>query len=160
MEWLPKCIPEQTRTSIVHGDYRIDNLVVAGSGDRIAAVLDWELSTLGDPLADLSYLLMHWELPASERGALGGLDLKALGIPTRDDALSLYCARTGRFRRTELGLVFCLQRVSLGVYFSGNCRAGTRRNRRECQYCRRGIPYPAFGEDRLGFCAACRRLRK
>jgi len=117
MEWLPKSIPEQTRTSIVHGDYRIDNLAVAGSGDRIAAVLDWELSTLGDPLADLSYLLMHWELPASERGALGGLDLKALGIPTRDDALSLYCTRTGRSGVPNLDWYFAYNVFRLACIF-------------------------------------------
>ena len=131
MEWLPKSIPEQTRTSIVHGDYRIDNLAVAGSGDRIAAVLDWELSTLGDPLADLSYLLMHWELPASERGALGGLDLKALGIPTRNDALLLYCTRTGRSGVPNLDWYFAYNVFRLTCIFqgiAGRVRDGTAAN--------------------------------
>jgi aminoglycoside phosphotransferase (APT) family kinase protein len=96
VDWLPKTIPEQVGTSIVHGDYRIDNLVVAKNGDGIAAVLDWELSTLGDPLADLSYMLMHWELPVRERGGLSGLDLRSLGIPSRDEATKLYCLHLGR----------------------------------------------------------------
>ena len=60
IEWLPATLPDQTRTGIVHGDYRIDNLIYAPGEPRVAAVLDWELSTLGDPMADLSYLLMHW----------------------------------------------------------------------------------------------------
>jgi len=131
MEWLPKTIPEQTRTSIVHGDYRIDNLVVARRGDRIAAVLDWELSTLGDPLADLSYMLMHWELPASERGALGGLDLRALGIPTRDEALLLYCARTGRSGVPNLDWYFAYNVFRLVCIFqgiAGRVRDGTASN--------------------------------
>jgi aminoglycoside phosphotransferase (APT) family kinase protein len=101
IEWLPRTVPEQQRTSIVHGDYRLDNLILApeiftvGEG-RVAAVLDWELSTLGDPLADFSYLLMQWVMPADGRSGLDGLDLPALGIPTRDEATALYCRLTGR----------------------------------------------------------------
>ena len=83
MEWLPRTVPEQTRTAIVHGDYRLDNMIMAPSGERVAAVLDWELSTLGDPLADFSYMLMHWEMPSDGRSGLAGLDLGALGIPSR-----------------------------------------------------------------------------
>ena len=96
MEWLPRTVPEQTRTSIVHGDYRLDNMIIAPSGDRVAAVLDWELSTLGDPLADFSYLLMHWDMPSDGRSGLSTLDLPALGIPTLDEAVALYCRLTGR----------------------------------------------------------------
>ena len=96
MEWLPRTVPEQTRTSIVHGDYRLDNMILTPSGDRVAAVLDWELSTLGDPLADFSYMLMHWEMPADGRSGLAGLDLAELGIPTRDEVVAQYCLLTGR----------------------------------------------------------------
>jgi aminoglycoside phosphotransferase (APT) family kinase protein len=106
IEWLPKTVPEQSQTCIVHGDYRIDNVIFAPGGARVAAVLDWELSTLGEPLADCSYLLMQWELPADGRNALGGLDLGALGIPTRDEALRLYCQLTGRERVPDLNWHF------------------------------------------------------
>jgi aminoglycoside phosphotransferase (APT) family kinase protein len=103
--WLPKTVPEQQGTAIVHGDYRLDNLIFSPDGG-VSAVLDWELSTLGDPLADFSYLLMHWALPADGRSALGGLDLPALGIPTRDEAVALYCRAAGRADLPELDWYF------------------------------------------------------
>ena len=78
--FLPETLPEQSRTSIVHGDYRIDNVVFDGDG-TLTAVLDWELATLGDPVADFSYLAMQWMMPADGGAGLGGLDLAALGIP-------------------------------------------------------------------------------
>jgi aminoglycoside phosphotransferase (APT) family kinase protein len=101
IDWLPRTVPAQERTSIVHGDYRLDNMIFApeiltSGGARVAAVLDWELSTLGDPLADFSYLLMQWVMPADGRSGLAGLDLPALGIPTQAEAVSMYCRLTGR----------------------------------------------------------------
>ena len=113
IEWLPKTVPEQPQTCIVHGDYRLDNVVIAPDGARVAAVLDWELSTLGDPLADCSYLLMQWELPADGRNALGGLELGALGIPTRDEALRLYCQLTGREQVPDLNWHFAFNMFRL-----------------------------------------------
>jgi aminoglycoside phosphotransferase (APT) family kinase protein len=113
IEWLPSTVPEQSQTCIVHGDYRIDNVIFARGSARVAAVLDWELSTLGDPLADCSYLLMQWELPADGRNALGGLDLGALGIPTRDEALRLYCQLTGRERVPDLNWHFAFNMFRL-----------------------------------------------
>ena len=92
--FLPETLPEQSRTSIVHGDYRIDNVVYDGDG-TLTAVLDWELATLGDPLADFSYLAMQWAMPADGAAGLAGLDLKALGIPTLDDAVTRYSDRSG-----------------------------------------------------------------
>ena len=92
--WLPETLPEQTRTAIVHGDYRIDN-VVFGDDGRLTAVLDWELATLGDPIADFSYFAMQWVLPADGGAALGGLDLDALGIPSLGAITDRYRARSG-----------------------------------------------------------------
>ena len=92
--FLPERIPEQSRTSIVHGDYRIDNVVFDGDG-QLTAVLDWELATLGDPLADFSYFAMQWALPADGGAALGGLDLPALGIPTLETIAERYSTRSG-----------------------------------------------------------------
>jgi aminoglycoside phosphotransferase (APT) family kinase protein len=92
--FLPETLPEQSRTSIVHGDYRIDNVVFDGDG-TLTAVLDWELATLGDPLADFSYLAMQWMMPADGGAGLAGLDLPALGIPTLDEIIARYSERSG-----------------------------------------------------------------
>ena len=92
--FLPESIPEQSRTSIVHGDYRIDNVVFDGDG-TLTAVLDWELATLGDPVADFSYLAMQWTMPADGAAGLAGLDLAELGIPTLAEAVARYSDRSG-----------------------------------------------------------------
>ncbi len=92
--FLPESVPQQSHTSIVHGDYRIDNVVFDGDG-TLSAVLDWELATLGDPLADFSYLAMQWAMPADGAAGLAGLDLPALGIPTLDEIVELYSERSG-----------------------------------------------------------------
>jgi aminoglycoside phosphotransferase (APT) family kinase protein len=94
ISFLPETLPEQSRTSIVHGDYRIDNLVFDGDG-TLTAVLDWELATLGDPVADFSYLAMQWVMPADGGAGLDGLDLAALGIPSLDEIVQRYSNRSG-----------------------------------------------------------------
>ncbi len=103
IEWLPAHIPASARDDsevrVVHGDYRLDNLVFAADEPRIVAVLDWELSTLGHPLADFSYHCMSWHIaPSPSHGArgIGGLDLAALGIPGEKEYVRRYCERTGR----------------------------------------------------------------
>jgi aminoglycoside phosphotransferase (APT) family kinase protein len=95
IEWLPQHIPAGEQTTIVHGDYRLDNMIFHPTKPRILAVLDWELSTLGHPLADFSYHCMSWHIvPGLFRG-IAGLDLKSLGIPTEEDYLARYSERTG-----------------------------------------------------------------
>lgn len=96
IEWLPRTLPDQTRTSIVHGDFRIDNMIFAADAPRVVAVLDWELSTLGDPLADLSYFLMNWVTEPEGRSGVKGLAGPDTGIPTIDAMIARYCAATGR----------------------------------------------------------------
>lgn len=96
MEWLPKNIPTGDETSIVHGDYRIDNTIFHPTEPRMLAVLDWELSTLGHPLADFAYHCMYWRLMPGEFRGIAGLDHKALGIPTEEEYVESYCRRTGR----------------------------------------------------------------
>ena len=99
MEWLPANMPASARdegcTSIVHGDYRLDNLMFHPTEPRVIAVLDWELSTLGHPLADFSYHCMAWNIPTGTFRGIGGLDLEALGIPSEDAYIAQYCERTG-----------------------------------------------------------------
>ena len=96
IEWLPATLPVQTRTSIVHGDYRIDNMIFAPAEPRVIAVLDWELSTLGDPLADFSYFLMSWVTEPEGRSGVRGVAGGDSGIPTIEEMTDRYCARTGR----------------------------------------------------------------
>ena len=106
IEWLPRHIPPGGPVCPVHGDYRLDNLIVARDAPRVVAVLDWELSTLGDPLADFTYHLMAWHMPHSESAAgtasLVGHDLKALGIPSMAEYVDLYVKRTGLDPRPAL----------------------------------------------------------
>ena len=97
--WLPANIPPGDETTIVHGDYRLDNMIFHPAEPRVLAVLDWELSTLGHPLADFSYHCMSWHIvPGGGHGArgIGGLDHAALGIPTEREYVRRYCERTGR----------------------------------------------------------------
>jgi len=96
IEWLPAHVPADDTAAVVHGDYRLDNLLFHPSEPRVLAVLDWELSTLGSPLADFAYHVMGWRIPQGELGALGGVDLAALGIPDEASYLQAWCRRTGR----------------------------------------------------------------
>jgi aminoglycoside phosphotransferase (APT) family kinase protein len=95
-DWLPNHIPEGDETSIVHGDFRADNMIWHPTEPRILAVLDWELSTLGHPLADFTYHLMMYHLPPHIIGGFKGADLTALNIPAQGDYVAAYCERTGR----------------------------------------------------------------
>ena len=94
--WLPQTLPEQTRVSVVHGDYRIDNMIFARNEAKVLAVLDWELSTLGDPLADFTYFCTAWAQENGGRSGVMDLDRQALGIPELDEVVAHYCAKTGR----------------------------------------------------------------
>jgi aminoglycoside phosphotransferase (APT) family kinase protein len=96
IDWLPAHVPAGDETAVVHGDYRMDNLIFHPNEPRIIAVLDWELSTLGHPLADLSYHCMPWHIPPGGFRGIGGLDLAALGIPSEAHYIERYCERTGR----------------------------------------------------------------
>lgn len=104
--WLPANIPDTARdenlTSIVHGDFRLDNLMFHPTEPRVLAVLDWELSTLGHPLADFSYHCMAWHIPPGAFRGIGGLDLASLGIPTEDAYIRRYCERSGLFTPAAL----------------------------------------------------------
>ncbi|WBY08532.1 phosphotransferase family protein [Sphingomonas sp. 7/4-4] len=106
IEWLPRTVPAQTRTSIVHGDFRIDNMIFDAAQPRVLAVLDWELSTLGDPLADFSYFLMSWVTEPEGRSGVKGLTGPATGIPTIEAVAERYCAATGRDGVPDLNWYF------------------------------------------------------
>jgi aminoglycoside phosphotransferase (APT) family kinase protein len=113
--WLPAHVPPGDETSIVHGDYRLDNAIFHPTEPRILAVIDWELSTLGHPLVDLAYHCMTWRLPPGPFRGLLGQDLRALGIPGEAEYVAAYCRRTGRppipARDWEYYLVFNMFRL-------------------------------------------------
>ena len=116
IEWLPRNVPADDETALVHGDYRLDNTIFHTSEPRILAVLDWELSTLGHPLVDLAYFCMRYRLTASEFGGLAGVDLAASMIPTEEDCVADYCRRRGRApvapREWSYYLAFCMFRLA------------------------------------------------
>jgi aminoglycoside phosphotransferase (APT) family kinase protein len=132
IEWLPAHIPPAGPVRLVHGDYRLDNIILHGSEPKVLAVLDWELSTLGDPLADFTYHLMQWHMPPDDAGAgtgsLVGFDLAALGIPARDSYVDRYVARTGFDPRPHLSAYlaynfFRIAAILQGI--AGRVRDGT-----------------------------------
>jgi len=108
MEWLPAHIPPGDQTSIVHGDYRLDNMIFHATQPRVLAVLDWELSTLGHPMADFSYHMMAWRLTATEFRGLRGADLAALGIPSEREYIDRYLERTGFTEPSAQDWTFCM----------------------------------------------------
>jgi aminoglycoside phosphotransferase (APT) family kinase protein len=100
IEWLPKNIPQDDSTAIVHGDFRLENIIIHPAEPAVRAVLDWELSTLGHPLADLAYNCMGYYLPSMGERALGyaGTDFEKAGVPTEKRYIASYCKRTHRSR--------------------------------------------------------------
>ncbi len=116
IEWLPDNIPAGGETvSLVHGDYRLDNMIFHPTEPRIIGILDWELSTLGDPLADLAYQLMAWQFPrVGGIAGLEGLDRSELGLPSDEDYIAAYCQRTGRsgIDHWPFYMAFCFFRIA------------------------------------------------
>lgn len=134
IDWLPRTMPRQQRTTIVHGDYRIDNLIFSHDGRRIEAVLDWELSTIGDPLADLSYFLINWVTPVDGHAGLAGINGPGTGIPTLEQMVARYGQMVGAQRdMADLNWYFAFCRFrQLGItqgirrrFLDGNASGAT-----------------------------------
>ena len=113
-EWLPRHVPDSDETAICHGDFRLDNMIFAPDAPRVIGILDWELSTLGHPLADLAYNCLPYINPPEAFRGMAGLDLGALGIPTQAEYLAAYAQRTGRNDTiTPFHLAFSLFRIAV-----------------------------------------------
>ncbi|HMS19091.1 phosphotransferase family protein [uncultured Sphingorhabdus sp.] len=119
IEWLPATLPEQTRTSVVHGDFRIDNAIFDRNSEKCLAVLDWELSTIGDPLADFSYVAMAWVTENGGRSGVKDLDRMELGIPELEEVVERYCAATGRDSIPDLNWYFAYNFFRLAGIMQG-----------------------------------------
>ena len=143
IDYLGRTVPEQTRTSVVHGDYRIDNMILAPDEPRVIALLDWELSTLGDPLADFSYFLMSWVTAPEGRSGVLGHTGPLTGIPTIEDMVARYCAATGREGVPDLNWYFAynlfrLAGITQGI--AGRVRDGTAANAKALESAKRTVP--------------------
>jgi aminoglycoside phosphotransferase (APT) family kinase protein len=153
IEWLPKNIPPGERTTIVHGDYRLDNMILHPTEPRVIAVLDWELCTLGDPIADFSYHLMNWVMPPgdSSRGSIMAIeDLKAWGIPTMDEYVALYCKHRGIPGLPDLNYYFSYNAFRLAGILQGivgRVRDGTANSAHAESNAQRVIPLARFSYE-------------
>ena len=119
IEWLPENIPEGNTTTLIHGDFRCDNVIFHPTEPRILAVLDWELSTLGDPLSDFAYHAMMYRMPPNIVAGLSGADLHELGIPTEEDYIADYCRRTGRSAIANYDFYIAFNFFRLAAIFHG-----------------------------------------
>jgi aminoglycoside phosphotransferase (APT) family kinase protein len=117
--WLPTAVPDGDETAIVHGDFRCDNMIFHPTEPRVLAVLDWELSTLGHPLADFAYHAMMYRMPPDIVAGLGGADPVALGLPSLDDYVAAYCARTGRAGVADWDFYLAFNFFRLAAIFHG-----------------------------------------
>ena len=140
--WLPTAIPEGDETTIVHGDFRCDNMIFHPTEPRILAVLDWELSTLGHPLADFAYHAMMYRMPPDIVAGLGGADPIALGLPSEADYIAAYCARTGRTGIANWDFYLAFQFFRLAAIFHGIKGRVLRGNAANAQAAARAAAFP------------------
>lgn len=155
IDWLPGNIPADDSSSIVHGDFRLDNMIIHPTEPRVIAVLDWELSTIGHPLADFTYHLLPWRMPEIGIGSIGlrDKDLAALGIPEEDDYVRAYCERTGRTGIEHRGFyaafnLFRLAAILQGI--AGRVRDGTAASAHAREAARAVRPLAVLGATHIG----------
>ncbi|MCP4755636.1 MAG: phosphotransferase [Proteobacteria bacterium] len=147
--WLKASIPENDETTIVHGDYRLDNIIFHSTEPKILAILDWELSTLGHPMSDFAYHCMYWRFPADDTfNGLGEKDCKAENIPTEEEYVAAYCRKIGRdsIENWEYYLAFNVFRVAAIVFgILGRLRDGTASSQQAEETAELAVPLSELG---------------
>jgi aminoglycoside phosphotransferase (APT) family kinase protein len=136
IEWLPEALPDNDETAIVHGDFRLDNLVFHPTESRIIGILDWELSTLGHPLVDFAYHCLPYRLPGHVFNGMRGRDVESLGLPSEADYVQRYCRKTGRegIEHLDYYVVFSLFRLAaIAQGIRGRLRDGTAASKQAAQ---------------------------
>jgi len=146
IEWLQANIPASDETSIIHGDFRIDNMIFHPTEPRVLAVLDWELSTLGHPLADFAYNTMTYHMPPDIIAGLAGCDLAALGIPSEEDYVATYCRRTWRESIPRYGFYLAFNVFRLAAIFHGIKGRVIRGTAASAQAAERAANFPRLAE--------------
>lgn len=157
IEWLPDRIPPGNESSIVHGDMRCDNMIFHPDEPRILAVLDWELSTLGHPLADFAYQTMMYRMPPTIVPGLAGADLARLNIPSEADYIAAYCRRTGREGIADFEFYICFNLFRLAAIFHGIKGRVLRGTATNAQAAERAKAFPLLARMARESMEACRR---
>ena len=154
--WLPANIPADDETRIVHGDFRCDNMIFHPTEPRILAVLDWELSTLGHPLADFAYHAMMYRMPPDIVAGLAGADIAALGMPSERDYIAAYCARTGRTAIPDYDFYVAFNVFRLAAIFHGIKGRVIRGTAASAHACERAAAFPRLARLARQAMESCR----
>ncbi len=156
VDWLPTAIPPGDETAIVHGDFRCDNLIFHPVEPRIVAVLDWELSTLGHPLADFAYHCLMYRIPSEVVAGLGGQDPAALGLPSEAEYVAVYCERTGRKGIPSFDFYAAFNLFRLAAIFHGIAGRVARGNASSAQAKERAEQFPQLAALARNAMEACK----
>jgi aminoglycoside phosphotransferase (APT) family kinase protein len=146
LEWLPANDPQDDQATIAHGDYRLGNLIIHPTEPRVVAVLDWELATIGHPIADLAYNCMNYHSSANTGRGFVGADLPGLGIPTEQEYLTAYCRRTGRDQVPNWDFYLVFAHFRIAAILAGVYRRGLDGNASDAQAIERGAAYHAMAD--------------